>query len=120
MFLGSNDESFSDLFKRTVRGNISSQKGKLASYNALDTLREAPPGRFTVSEFRFTSRGAELNCLYWTHIESSSEGAVVHSSNKCVLYVHTNTRAAIDASEVLPLCIRLGADLMAFDLPGCG
>jgi hypothetical protein len=55
-----------------------------------------------------------LNCVHWTHTSPDRRPGLA------VLYLHTNTRALIDAIEIMPLCEALKCDLAAVDLPGCG
>ena len=38
----------------------------------------------------------------------------------CILYLHTNTRNCLSATEVLPLCNGLNLSAITFDLPGHG
>lgn len=67
---------------------------------------------YHVNEFKLTNYvNNNLNCVTW--IENNS-------SKLWILYLHTNTRSLVDAKEILPLCKLLGANLISFDLPGCG
>jgi len=38
----------------------------------------------------------------------------------CIMYFHTNLRSLIDSAEVLSLARIINAEVVAFDLPGCG
>lgn len=38
----------------------------------------------------------------------------------CLFYLHTNTRSAMEAPELLPVCLEAGFHLLAIDLPGHG
>eukprot|EP00602_Paraphysomonas_sp_CaronLab_P009936 CAMPEP_0185036544 /NCGR_PEP_ID=MMETSP1103-20130426/29657_1 /TAXON_ID=36769 /ORGANISM="Paraphysomonas bandaiensis, Strain Caron Lab Isolate" /LENGTH=299 /DNA_ID=CAMNT_0027574111 /DNA_START=220 /DNA_END=1119 /DNA_ORIENTATION=- len=73
------------------------------------TSEDDPP--CIIEEFIVRNRDISLQCAAWIHNTSSK---------LYVLYLHTNTRALVDAKEVLPFCHKLGANLVAFDLPGCG
>lgn len=115
---GPNNESFTDLFKRTIKGNINQRK--CTDYIAADIVPSDYSGQFDVNEFRLVSEGVPINCLYFNKQLPEGCPANMLNSDICVVYIHTNTRAAVDAVELLPLCRELQCDLAAFDLPGCG
>lgn len=56
-----------------------------------------------------------IHSIFWLNNKVSSE-----SSQHCLFYLHTNTRSAIEAVELLPICYEAGFHLMAIDLPGHG
>eukprot|EP00602_Paraphysomonas_sp_CaronLab_P002859 CAMPEP_0185029052 /NCGR_PEP_ID=MMETSP1103-20130426/15135_1 /TAXON_ID=36769 /ORGANISM="Paraphysomonas bandaiensis, Strain Caron Lab Isolate" /LENGTH=306 /DNA_ID=CAMNT_0027563665 /DNA_START=70 /DNA_END=991 /DNA_ORIENTATION=+ len=97
--------SFSDLMKM-----LTQPKRLEYSLNELQTCSEDDPPCI-VDEFVVRNGETCLQCAAWMHDVNSK---------LCVLYLHTNTRALVDAKEVLPFCNELGANLIAFDLPGCG
>jgi pimeloyl-ACP methyl ester carboxylesterase len=65
----------------------------------------------SIKEFEMNHNGVQLHAAQWN---------VEPHSKVCVVYLHTNTRSLLDAKEILPFCSKLGANLVAFDLPGCG
>lgn len=79
------------------------------------------PG-FETSGFNLLSHnGMVLSCCFWKNLNTpQTQPDVETSSKKVVLYMHTNTRNLSDASEVVPLCNHLDADLISFDLQGAG
>ena len=115
---GPNNESFSDLFKRTIKGNINQRK--CTDYVPAEIIPVPFSNEFDVKEFRLVSKGIPINCLYFTKLLADGCPPSMHNSDICVVYIHTNTRASVDAVELLPLCKELQCDLAAFDLPGCG
>ena len=86
-----------------------------------EELKALCPGNvnlFDTVQFQVYSKGISLAaCLWKRKILKSDEG------NKpiCIIYMHTNTRALIDAKEI---CIASeiwdNVSVAAFDLPGCG
>lgn len=63
--------------------------------------------------FHICSQGIKISCCFWQRNQST------HSST-CIIYLHTNTRSIVDAKEILPVADDLEANVIAFDLPGCG
>ena len=112
-FHGPKDESTLQLFRRTfnnLKGTLT--QPKRLQYDTDDLLRQsANYSSYYIKEFDVDSDGRRLKCVLW------DRGC---RSSTCILYLHTNTRASVDATEVLPLCNSINADLLAFDLPGCG
>lgn len=67
---------------------------------------------YQVNEFKFTcTDGVKLQCVKWIRDPNA---------RLCVVYIHTNTRSLCDATELLPLCNLLNANLVAFDQRGAG
>ncbi len=73
---------------------------------------------FDTLQFQVYSKGISLAACLWKRKILKSD----HNSKQiCVIYMHTNTRALIDAKEVFiasELCDNVS--IAAFDLPGCG
>lgn len=66
-------------------------------------------------EFHVYSYGIILQCCKWeVPIDQST------LPKRCLVYLHTNTRNLGDAMEILGISENLNANLIAFDLPGCG
>jgi hypothetical protein len=111
---GPKDESWRDFFSRTYSGVMNMLiQPKRFEYRNSDLNKEYDNELpFQVSEFSIVSpAGFLLHCGHW--IENPA-------SKLWFVYLHTNTRSLVDAQEVLPICHHLGANLMSFDLPGCG
>ena len=58
------------------------------------------------------SQGNNLACTTWENPEAPT--------TTYLIYLHTNTRSVIDATELLPLCSSLNCNMISFDFPGCG
>lgn len=71
---------------------------------------------FNQMQFQVYSRGKILTSCLWKRKSVSKSNQQV-----CIIYLHTNTRALIDASEVIPAASAFeNVSVAAFDLPGCG
>eukprot|EP00602_Paraphysomonas_sp_CaronLab_P005806 CAMPEP_0185037390 /NCGR_PEP_ID=MMETSP1103-20130426/31725_1 /TAXON_ID=36769 /ORGANISM="Paraphysomonas bandaiensis, Strain Caron Lab Isolate" /LENGTH=402 /DNA_ID=CAMNT_0027575343 /DNA_START=102 /DNA_END=1307 /DNA_ORIENTATION=+ len=106
------NESLVDLFKRTLSGmtEVLTQPKRLEYNSAL--LTDDRVKGYSVEEFKYScSDGVALHCAKWVRN---------NKSDVCIIYLHTNMRALLDATEVLPLCNLLDANLLAFDMRGCG
>ncbi len=83
-----------------------------SAYTSDDLIRSGYEAR----EFNLQShRGNTLHCCSWRNLNPSP---VIYTNPICILYLHTNTRNLSDATEVISLCDRLGANLVSFDLEG--
>ena len=108
------NESLVDLFNRSLSdmANVLTQpKRYVYDSSSLHCTRNGCSD-YRVEEFRFHCEdGVALSCAKWVRDEDS---------NICVIYTHTNMRAKSDATEVLPVCNILNANLMSYDIRGCG
>mmetsp|Transcript_37062 Transcript_37062/g.37726 ORF Transcript_37062/g.37726 Transcript_37062/m.37726 type:complete len:349 (-) Transcript_37062:379-1425(-) len=86
---------------------------KRMDYFAHDLLpMNASISPYNIRQFYLDASNGKNKCTYWERNPSSSSTAF--------LYLHTNTRSAADALEIISLCDVLGVNLFAYDLPGCG
>lgn len=121
---GPKNESWSEFFSRTYSGIMNMLiQPKRFQYRTHDLINNShcsgsnnnhediDESSYKVNEFNIMSSDQLLHCATW--IENSK-------SKLWFLYLHTNTRSLADAPEILPLCSLLGANLLSFDLPGCG
>jgi pimeloyl-ACP methyl ester carboxylesterase len=110
---GPKHESWSDFFSRTYSGIMRMlTQPKRHTYYPSDLRRNSIDDySFNVQEITLSGGRYPLHCASW--VEN-------RTSKLWVIYLHTNTRSLVDAQEVLPICGALGANLFAFDLPGCG
>ena len=110
---GPKDEAWSDMFSRCYSGFCKMLlQPKRFVYSSADLQISTDDGNpIEVREFDVVEPSYRLHCAIWS---------VQPKTKICVIYIHTNTRSLMDAKEVLPVCTALGADLLGFDLPGCG
>jgi pimeloyl-ACP methyl ester carboxylesterase len=111
---GPPDENWRQFFSRTFSGVMNMlMQPKRFDYRPSDLIKNCDDELlYQPHEYALVNSAHQLlHCANW--IENPS-------SKLWILYLHTNTRALIDAQEVLPLCHELGANLLSFDLPGCG
>lgn len=52
--------------------------------------------------------------------ETGISDALSNNEDYCILYLHTNSRNLLQAVEVLPICCKLGMNVVAFDMPAHG
>eukprot|EP01041_Mallomonas_annulata_P000600 gene600-1159_t len=110
---GPKDETTSQLFARMF-GRMKSLliQPKRMQYVTSDLYPDSLfPTSYNLRELLIDSAGMKLKCVYWERVQPNPN---------CILYLHTNTRSVVDALETMPLCDKLGLNLFAFDLPGCG
>lgn len=74
--------------------------------------------QFDTVQFQVYSKGISLAACLWKRKTLKLDG---RNKQICIIYMHTNTRALIDAKEICvasELCDNIS--VAAFDLPGCG
>jgi pimeloyl-ACP methyl ester carboxylesterase len=108
------NESLVELFNRSLSGMIEvlvqPKRYNYDSYHLKCDKNECSD--YAVDEFLFRcDDGVALNCAKWVKDASS---------DVCVIYTHTNMRSLADAVEILPICNLLKANLLAYDMRGCG
>jgi pimeloyl-ACP methyl ester carboxylesterase len=111
---GPANESWRDFFSRTFSGMMNMlMQPKRCNYCHSDLLMYCDDELvYQPHEYSIVNSSHQLlHCATW--IENPL-------SKLWIIYLHTNTRALVDAQEILPLCQELGANLLSFDLPGCG
>lgn len=81
------------------------------SLSDLATDHEKIVHNIAVCPFTVKSDGIDIFCVQWE---------VVRDPELCIIYIHSNTRSLVDSIEILPFAKQLGANLIGFDLPGCG
>lgn len=80
-------------------------------YNSSMLHIDGPLEYYSATEFTLVVNGINLHAAKWIKNPKSKV---------CVVYLHTNGRALVDAIELLPACNILDANLFSFDMPGCG
>lgn len=82
---------------------------------------------FSIFENDITIPNFEVNTIhsiFWLNnkvpLSSSTSSSLPDGKQYCLFYLHTNTRSAIEAIELLPICYEAGYHLFAIDLPGHG
>lgn len=110
---GPKDESAYGFFRRgfdTFINNISNPIR--SSYKPDDLILDG----FDTREFKLIShRGNTLRCCCWVN---HNKLLLSNRNPYCILYLHTNTRNLSDATEIVSVCRRIGADLVSFDFEG--
>lgn len=64
----------------------------------------------------YNPRGLRISCSMWSPIESCRPNPVL----PCVIYMHGNSSARLEALSQLSLVLSLGATLLSFDFCGSG
>jgi pimeloyl-ACP methyl ester carboxylesterase len=107
------DETLTDLFNRNLRDmtNVLLQPKRLEYDSSWLTTDDNGCADYTFKEFKLHVSDTVLACAKWTKNPNS---------DIIFIYLHTNARALVDATEILPLCNLLDANLLAFDMRGCG
>mmetsp|Transcript_20448 Transcript_20448/g.37984 ORF Transcript_20448/g.37984 Transcript_20448/m.37984 type:complete len:536 (-) Transcript_20448:14-1621(-) len=108
------DESLKEIFDRSLSNMIDVLVHPLRMEYDFDWLRAQYNGceDYKVNEFKYTcTDGAKLHCVKWIRDPDAK---------LCIVYLHTNSRCLSDATELLPLCNLLNANLLAFDQRGAG
>ena len=59
-------------------------------------------------------RGLSLHCSHWLPVEETV------TTRPCLIYLHGNSSARVEAISHLALCLSIGATLFAMDLSGSG
>lgn len=59
-------------------------------------------------------RGQKLACSHWMPVETDD------TPRPCLIYLHGNSSARVEALSQLALCLSIGATLFAFDFSGSG
>lgn len=105
---GPKDESTLEFFSRVHRGllNVILQPKRL-EYTLKDCQHRSFVDHYNFSHYKLQG----LQCVLWQR---------KNNFNTVIIYMHTNTRASIDALEILPCCDALEASLFSFDFRGCG
>ena len=107
------DETLSELFNRTMKGmtDVLFQPERYP-YSSDDLLSSyITEKEFVASEFNIHIDNLKLHGAKWVRNQAS---------NVCIVYLHTNSRSVVDATEVIPLASVLDGNVVAFDLPGSG
>lgn len=110
----SKDESLLELFNKSLVGmtNVLTQPVRFQYESSWYKSDNPSCIDYSFTEYELAVNGVSLHCVRWTKNDTKS--------NVCIVYLHTNARASCNAVELLPLCNLLGADLMSFDMRGCG
>jgi hypothetical protein len=107
------EETLTELFNRTMKGmtDILFEPDRFP-YSADDLMSPyiADKG-YISSEFDLVFDGLRLHGAKWVRNVNS---------NVCILYLHTNSRSVVDATEVIPLASVMDANVLAYDLSGSG
>jgi len=107
---GPKNESTISFFRRGFTGFCNT----IASPKRLDYNNDnLQVNGYNVREFQIFSNNYVLFCCLWKNL-------INIKSNRCIIYLHTNTRNLCDALELIPLCNILQSHLVSFDLPGFG
>ena len=120
--LGPKNESMSQfanrMFNRSLEILIQPDRMQYTSSQLIPSIEYSD--EFTVIEcdVKGPFDGELLHGVLWKNISNNNSNS--SNSKRCVLYLHNNTRSVVDALEILTLCKHINADLLAFDLPGCG
>jgi len=64
----------------------------------------------------YNPRGLRISCSMWSPIESCRPNPIL----PCVIYMHGNSSARLEALSQLSLVLSLGATLLSFDFSGSG
>ncbi len=115
------DESYIDFFRRCYTNLIDKmvKHDRIFYYHQDLCIRNVSiADNFIVHEFDIPSALQRSNLHYCLWQNKKQIG---NDSNETIFcYLHTNTRAAIDSLEIIELCDKMNASLLAFDLPNHG
>lgn len=109
-YYGPRDETTFQFFRRGYNSVVNKIiNPKRSTYSSDDLVFDG----FELQDFQIFSQNLVLWCCKWKNLN-------IACVNRCIIYLHTNTRNLSDSREVVALCHNLKCHLISMDLPGAG